>query len=383
MKININNLIPKGWNIVNKGNKIKVSYQVKKGNSPKPIEFPKNIEIDEKFMEGLGLFLGDGDLNRKEKNHLNYVSKDKDIAKHALNFLQSKFNLKEENISFHIQYNKENKKMKEEWASFLDISPNKITTRFSERHRNECIQIQVNSVIFRKIFELTINKTLKTYNPKTQNLRRALIKGLFAAEGSIGIDYLEKKPYISQIVFDLHINETHIEKLITDILKKEKIIHKVNNRLDRNSKEIIIFNWNNYKKLEEMKTFDLCSRKKKKFYNLLKKLKIYCFLDRDYLIELFKKQNLKQKEIAKLIGSWQPNVSRLIKGKHQLSLEQYQLLANRINHRNPQSKIKSIRIGSLTHLENNKENRNFINYLYNIKATNSSDSSTSVVNTSL
>jgi len=113
--------------------------------------------------------------------------------------------------------------------------------------------------------------------------------------------------------------------------------------------------------------FNLCQRKKDKFLDVMHNLKIYCILENKYILELFKKQNLKQKEIAKLINSWQGNVSKTIKGKHLLTLENFNLLCNRVNEKNHLDKIKNIRIGSLTILENNKENKNFINYLYNIK----------------
>lgn len=67
MKINMLQLVPKGWDIVDKGEAIIVTYRASKGKGPKPITFPKHIEVDEKLMEGIGLYLGDGDLNRKEK----------------------------------------------------------------------------------------------------------------------------------------------------------------------------------------------------------------------------------------------------------------------------------------------------------------------------
>jgi len=367
MKISILKLVPKDWLIEDKRENIQISYQNFKGNNPKLFTFPKEIRIDEKFMEGVGLYLGDGDLNRKDKSHLGYCSKDKDIAKHALNFLQNYFNVNIKDITFTVQYKKENNKLKEEWASYLSIPKEKILTRFSNRHKNECIQIQVNGVIFRKIFEIVIKKILNKNFISNKKLRRGILRGLFAAEGNVGVDYLEKKPYISQMTFDLHINENQIEEIITNILDKESISYRINNRENRNSKEIIISNWINYKKFWEMDLFNLCQRKKDKFLNIMHNLKIYCILEDKYLSELFKKQNLKQKEIAKLINSWQGNVSKTIKGKHLLTLENFNLLCNRVNEKNHLDKIKNIRIGSLTILENNKENKNFINYLYNIK----------------
>jgi len=94
-----------------------------------------------------------------------------------------------------------------------------------------------------------------------------------------------------------------------------------------------------------------------------------CFVEKNFLKELFEKQNLKQKELAKLLNSWQPNISRMIKGKHQLLMERFHLLNKRVNQTDYFNKICKIRIGSLTYLENNNENGKFIRYLHDFKAT--------------
>src|SRR3989344_2765209 len=367
MIINIFKLIPKEWRTSIKNSFVEISYKAKRGKGPKSMKFPEKIVVDEIFMEGLGLFLGDGDLNRKEKGHLTFASKDKDIARHALNFLIDKFNLKIKDVTFLIQYKKENKRMINEWSIFLNIPKNMILQRYSDRHKKECISIQVNSVIFRKMFEIIINEVFNKNLLDNQELRRGLIRGLFAAEGNLGIDYLENKDYISQIDFNLNINENHIEKIITNILNKENISYLVRNNDKDNSKVISICNWKNYKKFWEMRLFDLCERKKDKFIKILNNLSVYCFVEENFLRELFEKQKLKQKELAKLLNSWQPNISGMIKGKHQLLMERFHLLNKRISQQNYFDKISKIRIGSLTYLENNDDNKEFIKYIYNFK----------------
>jgi predicted XRE-type DNA-binding protein len=368
MKINITKLVPKNWEIKDLGKNIELCYKATKGKGPKSFVFPKEIMVDERFMEGIGLFLGDSDLNRKEKSHITYCSKDKDISEYALNFLKKYFLVDIKDITFTVQYKQKNKKLEEEWSNYLDIPKEKILTRFSDRHGNECIHIQVNGTVFRKMFEIVIGNVLKMDFMGNPVLRRAILRGLFAAEGNIGIDYKEKKDYISQITFDLHRKETHIEKIITSCLDIEGIKYKVVNRENRNSKEIIIFNWNNYKKFWEMNLFDLCHRKKNKFLEIMHNLKVSCFLEDDYRKELFNQQRLKQKEIAKIINSWQGNVSKTIKGELGLILEGFCKLNKRISYQGPLDKIIKINIGSLTTLENNEENKQFIEYLYNIKA---------------
>ena len=103
---------------------VSIWYKDIRGNyNRKPFIFPKEILIDEEFIAGLGLFLGDGDMHRKEKNHLNYASIDKDIAKHALDFLKSKFNLDIKDVTFTIVYKRENNKWQQVYEGADPRSP--------------------------------------------------------------------------------------------------------------------------------------------------------------------------------------------------------------------------------------------------------------------
>lgn len=366
MFLDVVSLLPKGWiwSAVDE-NLIDVWYEAKRGNyNRKHFVVPRKILLNEQFYEGLGLYLGDGDMNRKDKSHLTYASRDKDIALHALNFLRDCFNVSEKDITFTVHYRTENSSLVQEWAQLLNIAEKKIFSRFSNRHKAEAISIQVNGVVFRKLFEIIVEKTLFFDFLSDVTLRRALLRGLFAAEGNVGIDYLEKKPFISQITFALHINEDHIAQLITSILDLELVSYTITNTERDNSKEVIIYNWENYRKLWSIALFDLCERKKQKFISIFTNLRVYCFLEDDYRRYLFSAQNLFQREIAELIGSWQGNVSKTIKGIHQLNLEQIYLLTSRIGEPFPFDKVYKVRVGSLTELAEHEE---FLATVYDLK----------------
>jgi hypothetical protein len=53
-----------------------------------------------------------------------------------------------------------------------------------------------------------------------------------------------------------------------------------------------------------MTLFDICKRKKNKFLNIMKELKIYCIMYNKTRKKFFNSINLMQWEIAELIGSW-------------------------------------------------------------------------------
>ncbi|MEK6835146.1 MAG: hypothetical protein AABX61_02690 [Nanoarchaeota archaeon] len=365
MKINIVNLIPKDWLIKDLGNNIEVTYNLKRGNyNRKPFILPKGINIDKKFFEGLGLFLGDSDLNRKEKNHLTYTSIDKDIAKQALYFLRYYFLVKLKDITFLVNYRKENNKLKSEWSNYLKVPTNKILIRYSKRHNNESLQIQVNGVVFRKLFEIIIKKVLSKNILENPDLRRALLRSLFAAEGNIGIDY--KENYISQICFSLNIKEDYLIKLIQKALELENIRNRLGIYKKHNNVQIIISNWSNYWKLWKINLFDICERKKESFFNIMKNLNVYLRLGSDFRKKFFNSLNLNQKEIANIIGSWQSNVSKTIVGVHLLRIEQFLKLLKYSSYRINDiiKNTEEIRISSLTKFEPDYE---MLSYFFKIK----------------
>lgn len=350
MKINIAKLVPLNWAVKDKVNKIKIFYHNRRA---RPIALTKNICIDEEFMEGLGLFLGDSDLNKKDIFHLAYTSKDKDIAKHALNFLIKKFKLNVKHISFNIQYKTSNEDIEQEWASYLHIQKSKICTRFSNRHRYECISIQVNSVLFKRIFKTIVKEVLNSDFIKNKNLRRGLLKGLFAAEGCVGINYKEKKPYINQITYNLSIKETGLKDLICNALKLEKIDYRIKEYYKANAQSIIIERWNNYIKLWRLNIFDLCKRKKNKFIEIAKRLDVYLKFNSKFRKSFFQSLNMYQREIANKIGSWQANVCRTVEGIHLLKIEQTLKLQPYSSFTTKQiiKNVEEVRIGCLTKLD--------------------------------
>lgn len=136
--------------------------QHKGDHNRKAFIFPKEITIDRQFIEGIALYLGDGDFHRIEKNHTTFSSKDKDIVRHYLDFLRKYFLIKNEDISFILRYKKENIFLKEEWGKALDISPLKFLTYHAKRNKEETGNIQVNGLIFRKLFECVIQKIISS-----------------------------------------------------------------------------------------------------------------------------------------------------------------------------------------------------------------------------
>jgi len=90
-EINLLDLIPIHYliRLINK-DFVEVYYKTNgRGNSPKPFRLPKKIAIDELFMEGISMYIGDGKLST-DLNHLEFTSKDKDMLKFMFKFFSRK-----------------------------------------------------------------------------------------------------------------------------------------------------------------------------------------------------------------------------------------------------------------------------------------------------
>ncbi len=359
MKTDVRTLVPQGWKTEDVSLHL---MKVSKNKLAKSIIFPKIIKIDNHFVEGIALFLGDGDFNRKEKRHTTFASKDKDITKHYLDFLRKYFYIEDKDISFSIRYKRTNPNMIQSWKETLKINKN-INSYQSDRSLSEALHIQVNSVVFRHLFENIINYTLKLRIFEQIELRKAFLRGIFAAEGNIGIKRKEK--YINQITFSFSKKEMHLAKIVKFALAKENISSKILPPR-KNCLEVNIQNWKNYHLLWKIDLFSICSRKQQDFLMILKNLHVYCNLDDKFRFKLFESLNLTQREIARLLNSWQGNIAHMIKGKNLISIARLKRLAKYscITEEKIIENIKFLRIGCLTKLDADKK---FIKLLFHYK----------------
>src|SRR5574341_591976 len=156
MKINIKNLFS-DWVVKETTSSVTLWFSSTKshhGNyNRKSFDFPKEISINDSFAEALGMYLGDGDMHRKEKNHLTYASKDLDIAEFVLSFLRNRLNMRNEDLTIGINYGliPPNTSVISKRLNF-----SRFKTHFSTRNRYPAIQIQVNGCVFRLVFEKTM-----------------------------------------------------------------------------------------------------------------------------------------------------------------------------------------------------------------------------------
>lgn len=271
MKIDFVELISKDWNIEHlNGDFIKASCKtIGRGNDPRSFIFPKTIIVDKGFVESVAMYIGDGKLS-KDPYHLDFTSKDADVVKFMHDFFKNRFNIK--NIFYRISCNKLKNDSVESWANYLDIGANSIRVRESGRFRYECFNFQIGGRLFVEVFKNIVEEVLKYDFINDPILRRAFLRGLFAAEGSVNINKLEN--YLVYMGYHFSYGkEKKLAEFVKKLLKLEGIDCKLIIRQNKGERYLQITNWNNYARCWQIGLFDLCKRKKETFLWKLNKIK--------------------------------------------------------------------------------------------------------------
>ncbi len=351
-------------------NKSLIGYKSKyKIAQPKYIVVPNVIELDEEFVEGIGLYIGDGKLSPNDQNHLDYITVDEDIAEFVWNFFQRRFYVNPKDVTFIIRYKEGNvDDLRTKWSKILDISENKFRIQNRNRYKSkDSITIQINSRILRILFKKVVEITLAKIK-NDESLRQGFLRGEFAADGKFGIEKDTNTYYISEVTFCYDANkETWLRDYIIDCLKLEDVtkFHSIPGY-------IRITGWENYIKFWKIGLLDRCSRKKNKFLKVIKQMNVRLEIDRNRLQKLIANTNLSKESIRKELNLHRTNINRVLRVEQLLTLEQIDKLLqlSKSAWSEVLENINKIRIGRLTNLS---PSHNFILFLLNEKDLNTSD----------
>lgn len=316
-KINLIDLIPKKWGIkLLDKDFIKISYKtIGRGNSPKAFVLPKSIVINKELIEGISLYLGDGKLS-EDLYHLQFDNKDKDLVKFMHDFFRNRFNIRE--MHYRLTYKNLSDDSVEKWVNYMGIPKDLINLNKSDRHKEECFGFQIGGRLFRELFESIIN--IITKMEFNSELRQAFLRGLFAAEGGIGI--VKKENYIAYLAFHLsYSKEKKLANFVQKLLKLEGINSKQIMRKDKGERYIQITNWKNYHKCWKIGLFNLCGRKRKKFLEKLVKTKFSCKIGGELKNKLITSPGLNQHQFAFKIGVSPATICHLKKKDMFISIE--------------------------------------------------------------
>lgn len=363
MKLSIINLIPKNWEIkkISK-EKIEIFYiNQSRGNSPKKIILKKEIELDEQFIEGIAMYIGDGKLSN-DLNHLSFTTIDEDMLKFMLNFFNKYFEISPKKMFITLKQ-KKNQKSNFKLKKIFKSNYEKISKKLNERTKNDSIEFQISSVILRFIFKEIVEYIINNIKKFPRTLRKAFLRGLFAAEGSINIS----NNYLVYLGFHLSLKkEKKLALIIQNLLKQENIKSKLFFKKEKNEILIQITNWKNYSKCWEIELFNLNLRKKYKFFTKIKTTKFTCKVKKRFFQELISNKYLSQRELSLMIGIHPSTISEIKNNnKNFINLEFLIILCKITNI--PLIKLKKniieFRVNNITKINDLK----FIDYVINVK----------------
>ena len=365
MKIDIEKLVPQNWKVEKiVDNKIRISYVNKgRGSSPKPFILPKSIEVDEKFVEALSMYLGDGKLSPDLK-HLGFSSIDMDLSKFILDFFVKRFNISLKDMTISIRFKAFKQEVLENWAKFLNVPISKLKVQMTQRSKNESCEMEISGTIFRILFEKITDEFMKSDFLSNQELRRAFLRGLFAAEGCIAVN--RKENYIVCMNYNLCYDEDDLSNLIKKALDIEGISYSESKRESDKSLLIQITNWQNYLKMWKMDVFRLNARKEYSFLKKLQVTRFSCKVTPNIKERLLNVNHFSHRQIAFLIGVGPATLCHIVNNKIEYISVEYIIPLAKIASvplEEVKQNILDFRVNDVTPV-NDKE---FMDFIFNLK----------------
>jgi len=175
------------------GDELIVFYDQKRSTRPTPLFLPKLIALDEIFLVGLGIYIGEGSRNRKPK----VTNSEPIIISRAIKFFKL-FGVKESDIKAWIQLHERSTSTIEEskkyWLENTSIKPeNLLSVRIKKSTGNAKVKqfgtlhIEVYSIMFQLLISRLIEITPFLCGKLSNKEIIYFIQGLLAGEGSVGL----------------------------------------------------------------------------------------------------------------------------------------------------------------------------------------------------
>ncbi len=228
------------------------------------------MKIDENFVKGTAYYIGDG--RTKTNRGLSTVNQDSVVIKFFLKWLKEYFDIGVECTKIHIKMNVPNfskTRIKKEFGKMLGITSNIISSvklkHGAKPHHKILIEVCANNSLAKEKFDKLIPK-VKSRCIKNKKLALAYLKGIMAAEGS-------PKYHKESGSRNIHLkmkNEQEIKylgNLLNNTLGIKSSVLKVNN--EEGMWLITISGYYGLNKLNEWDLFEIESRKRKRFEEIV------------------------------------------------------------------------------------------------------------------
>lgn len=309
-------LTRKGYklNMAESGDKLLVWYKTPNYVTYR-FSFKKLIKFDESFVMSLGLSLGDGLNNPSIGNsHYNFVNTNFELVSLIYAWLKTSFGFNDSAIQLILRY-----PANEAVPGTANIKKNfhcKLSLYKDFRSSRVSLVLQVSNNIFQSIYSSLFKKLNQIILKKTV-LRRAFLKGLFAAEG-----HVKHSTYGTLESMSFSYNP-YVEQKLISFVKKCLEAEGINAK--DNKRGLLYFcSYENMLRFHLIGGLSLHKAKEEKFIKLLKNAEVVLHFKNGYLAPLRKHS---QHKLAKTLNCSQSAISKAFAEnffplKHLLNLHQ-------------------------------------------------------------
>ncbi len=226
------------------------------GRESKKVIVNRFIQLDELFLEGLGLWLGEGG----RRKGIYFGNSSSLLLRRFLEFVEQKIGLAREEFKATINASNSSPSegaVKEKWSKELQLPVRNFTHICTDpRIRKEYVQVYFNSVVLAELMSTlyTSSKEIVLRYPK---LCVPLLRGLFAAEGSV---LLKKSGVLHHITFSSKDREL--------IQFLERCLHRLGVKASKyviNKMNLQIYGLPNFRRIRELNIHALHPEKRAKF----------------------------------------------------------------------------------------------------------------------
>lgn len=278
-------------------NTIYVWYHKPQGGKQVEFEFPKFVEINSKFVRNLALCIGDGLNNPSKRNtHCNFANNNLDLVEFIYDWWQE-LRVPERKISVYICASKDAGVQNFEQVVKNRLKCDNVKTYILPRHRVPTITIQLGSSIFQS-FYLNLFDSLREYIVSDEELRRAFLAGLFAAEGHVKHSIYGTLESISY-AFNPK-TELNLAEFVIACLAKENISAKISRG------QLYFCNYEQMLRFYLLGLANLHKKKEEKFKTLSKNANVTLHFKPNFLQ---KHIVISQRKLAKILGCSQSSLS--------------------------------------------------------------------------
>jgi len=203
-------------------NKILVFYNEKRSSRPFPLILPRYLEIDEKFIVGLSLYLGEGSRNRKPK----MTNSEPIIINQSIEFFEI-LGIPISKLKGWLQIHERSRRsipeVKKFWIENTNLEEKNITKSYIKKSSGNgkvkeygVLHLETGSILLQYLIEKLLSLVTKILDNVSIQQHIYFLQGEFAAEGSVNIN---KYNSLSSISFtSTKSNERDlIEKLLNEI----------------------------------------------------------------------------------------------------------------------------------------------------------------------